>query len=391
MQKILKRVATAERVASKRKATRDKQAFNKHRFEERDEVNYQRSQMAQDIGRAKQAIKDDWHLGPMAPNIHYGELGATHGAISEARYQMAGTLRDKQREARCAWLGGARNLNLTVGDRVVLLEGPDKGKIGKVAEVQKENMEIVVGGLNKANLKMPLMLIGEGKPPGVNIELPIPISGVRLVHPIRDPKTGVTKDVIINQLKHGGFFHDRQSGQTRWSRFVPGLNVTIPWPAKPEKEIADHKVDTLRIDVEERSFVPTLLRPPMPENVINELRNQYSRFRTRHDPEFIAGKEAEEQAKKDRGKLMDSMRSPLQELHRAERERKKKKGKPRLTVEMLEEIGKVIAKNHERSLGAAAGVGNLAETATMTTPTSDGDLSLPELTVAEADAPPPSA
>ncbi|KAK9778817.1 putative KOW motif-containing protein [Seiridium cardinale] len=366
MQKILKRVATAERVAAKRKAARDRQAWNKERFEEQDEVTYQRAQMAADIGRAKRAIKDDWHLGPNAPNINVGENGSTHGAISEARYQMSITLKDYQKEARCAWLGGSKNLNLVEGDRVVLLEGPDKGKIGKVTSVQKDKMEVIVEGLNKSNVRMPVALIGEGKPPGISIELPISISGVRLVHPVRDPKTGETKDVIINQLQHSGFARDRVTGMSKWSRVVPGLNMRIPWPQVAKKDIVDHKVDTLRIDVEERTFIPTLLRPPMPESVIDELRNKYSRFRTRHEPEYLAAKEAEEQAKKDRVQLMDSMRTPLQEFHRAERERKKKKGKPRLTAEMLEEIGKVIARNQERSLNAA-GVSDVSSTTMKTT------------------------
>ncbi|KAI1863954.1 hypothetical protein JX265_005043 [Neoarthrinium moseri] len=379
MQKILKRVATAERVAAKRKTARDRQAFNKNRFAEVDEVKYQRSELAQDFGRAKQAIRDDWHLGPNAPNANIGQYGPTHGAISEARYQIAASLRDHQKEARCAWLGGATNLNITVGDRVVLLEGPDKGRIGKITDVQKQTMEVIVGGLNKSNIRMPVQFVGKDKPPGIAIELPIPISAVRLVHPIRDPNTGETKDVIINQLRHSGFFHDRISGQVRWSRLVPGLNVTIPWPSKPAKEATDHKVDTLRIDVEERTFVPTLLRPPMPEDVIDELRNKYSRFRTRHEPDYIAAREAAVQADKDRARLMDSMRTPLQDFHRAERDRKKKKGKPRLSVDMLEEIGKVIARNRERTLNAA-GLSDDAPAAAVP-PTS--------ATIETTDAPPP--
>lgn len=186
------------------------------------------------------------------------------------------------------------------------------------------------------------------------MELPIPISSIRLVHPIKDPATGVTRDVIINQLVHGGFLHDRVSGKRRWSRIVPGLNISIPWPKKEENELKDYSCDTLRIDVEDKTFVPTLLRPPMPEAVLDELRNKYSRFRTRHDPEYIARLEAEEQAVADRRKLMDSMRTPLQEFHRAQREGKKKKGKPRLTQEMLEKIGEVMAKNLERTRNGQA-------------------------------------
>ena len=186
-----------------------------------------------------------------------------------------------------------------------------------------------------------------------NIELPLPISAVRLVHPITDPSTGKTKDVIINQLVHSGLVTGRLTGKRRWDRVVPSLNISMPWPVKEEPDLPTYKADTVRIDVEEKTFVPTLLRPPMPEAVINELRHKYSRFRTRHEPEYIARLEAEEQAKKDRAKLMESMRTPLQEFHRTERENKKKKGKPRLTLEMLEKIGEVIAKNRERTLNAA--------------------------------------
>ncbi|KAF7533216.1 hypothetical protein G7054_g7260 [Neopestalotiopsis clavispora] len=373
MQKILKRVATAERVAAKRKATRDRQAWNKERFSERDEVKYQRAQLAEDYGRAKRAIKDDWHLGANAPNTNVGERGGVHGAVSEARYQMSASLKEHQKEARCAWLGGHKNLNLVEGDRVVLLEGPDKGQIGKISNLQRDKMEVIVEGLNKSNVRMPVGLMGEGKPPAINIELPIPISGVRLVHPIRDPNTGETKDVIINQLRHSGFSHDKVTGLSRWSRVVPGLNVTIPWPKRAAKEAVDHKIDTLRIDVEERTFVPTLLRPPMPELVLDELRNKYSRFRTRHEPEYVAAREAAEQAQKDRVHLMDSMRSPLQELHRANRESKKKKGKPRLTAEMLEQIGRVIAKNRERTLNAA-GVSDVATSSSIPLESSSAEI-----------------
>lgn len=166
---------------------------------------------------------------------------------------------------------------------------------------------------------------------------------------------------------------------------MPGLNIIIPWPKLEPQEKLDHPGDTLRIDVEERTFVPTLLRPPMPEAVLDELRNKYSRFRTRHEPEYIARLEAEEQVKTDRVKLMDSMRSPLQELHRAERASKKKKGKPRLTVEMLEEIGKVIAKSRERTL-QAAGVSEDVQSPQPILP-----VTPPLSSSTEPPAPPPSA
>ena len=188
-------------------------------------------------------------------------------------------------------------------------------------------------------------------PGAINIELPMPISAVRLVHPLTDPKTGATRDVIINRLVHSGMKEDRVTGKRTWSRVVPGLNVKIPWPVEEEEEIKTYECDTLRIDAEKRTFVPTLLRPPMPAIVIDELRNKYSRFRTRHEPEYIARLEAEERAAEEQKRRnAESMRTPLQEFHRQERANKKKKGKPRLTLEMLEKIGEVIARNREKAL-----------------------------------------
>lgn len=209
--------------------------------------------------------------------------------------------------------------------------------------------------MQQSNVRAPSYMKEPGQPANYTLEFPLPVSSVRLVYPVQDASTGITKDVIVNQLISTEYVRDRVTGKERWSRMVPGLNMTIPWPVKPPKEIAEHPIDTLRIAVEQRTFVPTLLRPPMPEAVLDELRNKYSRFRTRHEPEYIAAKEFEATAAKDRdAQLMETIRTPLQELHRQERAEKKKKGKPRLTVEMLEEIGKVIAKNRENALSAAA-------------------------------------
>ncbi|KAI0601879.1 hypothetical protein F4775DRAFT_358173 [Biscogniauxia sp. FL1348] len=389
MQKILRRVATAERVVAKRRAVRDRQLFKKEKKEDTELHRRQVSAAKQEFNIAKQAVRDDWAMGPLSPRLEVGEWDGSRGAIHEARFQTDQRMTLAMRNRRCQWAGGAYNLNLVVGDRVVLIDGPDKGRIGHVHEIDHDRAELTVKGLNKTNVRVQLEIRGPNDPPALNMEMPIPISSVRLVHPIQDPETGVVRDVIINRLVHGGFIHDRQSGEKRWDRIVPGLNVSIPWPPKPEEDVKDFKGDTLRIDVEERTFIPTLLSPPMPESVIDELRGPYSRFRTRHQPEYIARLEAEEQAKRDRQKLMDTMRTPLQEFHRAERANKKKKGKPRLTLEMLEKIGEVIARNRERALNADTSTSPYVlgprppatPTSSETPPATGGDLS--------ASSPPP--
>ncbi|KAL7623868.1 hypothetical protein AAE478_005424 [Parahypoxylon ruwenzoriense] len=397
MQKILRRVATAERVAAKRAKAKDLKFYKKDKRERRQEDSYQYRGIRDELREAKKAVRDDWALGPLAPKRDIGDWAGAKGAIHETRYVARIPIHPNLRDQRCAWAGGSKNLNLAISDRVVLMDGPDKGRIGKIANIDAERAEVTVEGLNKSNIRVQPELRSDDDDDVavVNLELPIPISSIRLVHPIRDPATGFTRDVIINRLTHAGLLYDRVSGRRYWSRVVPELNIAIPWPKMPEKDLKDYEGDTLRIDVEARTFVPTLLRPPIPEAVIDELRNKYSRFRTRHDPEYIARKEAEEQAVRDRYKLMDSMRTPLQELHRAERANKKKKGKPRLTIEMLEKIGEVMARNLERRANA----GNLlpptsSSSSPPAAPAEQGSESAPQestsASTSESTSPPPS-
>ncbi|KAI1368949.1 hypothetical protein F5Y08DRAFT_294241 [Xylaria arbuscula] len=382
MQKILRRVATAERVAAKRKSNKTLKVYRQERWKEVESDANRFKTLRSEIEETKQMIRDDWAAGPLAPRADVGKAHGAFGSINEYRYSGNKYFPLYQRNARCQWAGGAYYLNLAVGDRVVLLDGPDKGRIGVIENLNMDTAEVTIKDLNKANLLLNEHLQEDGTI-AVNMELPLPISAVRLVHPISDPTTGKTEDVIINQLVHSNLITDRVTGKRRWDRIVPGLNISIPWPPKQEPDHPTHKADTVRIDVEQKTFVPTLLRPPMPEAVIDELRHKYSRFRTRHEPEYVARLEAEEQAKKDRAKLMDSMRTPLQEFHRAEREKKKKKGKPRLTMEMLEKIGEVIAKNRERTLNAA-GVSD----ALPSTPKISSDV--PPPTSSSADPSPPT-
>ncbi|KAI1260796.1 hypothetical protein F5Y18DRAFT_404567 [Xylariaceae sp. FL1019] len=353
MQKILKRVRTAERVAAKRKAKKEQVYYNYNRRQTDDQEKQSYQIQRDEIKESKQSIRDDWKYGPNAARTDVGEKAHARGAIHEIRFSGAtsDTITLAQRNRRCQWAGGVYSLCLKEKDRVVVLEGPDKGKIGTVSNIRREHADLFVEGLNKANIHIGEITRADN--PGnhvATLELPLPISAVRLVHPILDEATGQTRDVIINQILPQNLVTDRLTGERRWNRVVPGLNISIPWPEKKPEEHPIHKGDTLRIDVEEKTFVPTLLRPPMPEKVIDELRNKYSRFRTRHEPEYIAKLEAEMKEKEDRKLLMKSMETPLQELHKLERENKKKKGKPRLSVEMLEKIGEVIAKNREMTL-----------------------------------------
>lgn len=161
MQKILRRVATAERVAAKRNKARDELAHRKDRKEHFEQARRQQTMFVEDLKKSKKAIRDDWELGPLAPRLDVGPLQGQYGTIHEARYKRTDPLTLAQRNKRCEWLGGAYNLNLIAGDRVVLLNGPEKGRIGKVRLVDHEKGEVIVDGLNKVSQHSCHVLRGE--------------------------------------------------------------------------------------------------------------------------------------------------------------------------------------------------------------------------------------
>lgn len=180
----------------------------------------------------------------------------------------------------------------------------------------------------------------------VPVSLHLPMSSVRLVFALED-SNGNFRDVVVDKViveKASRYDIENNGADKRGRRYVPGLNAEIPWPRteEPEHEV-NPGVDTRRLDVDPETYKLSLLNSPFPNSVIDELRNKYSAFRTRHDPEYIARREAQA-AEKPRVKVLEQMAStPMQELiarnkkERAERQKK-------LTEEQLAAIGEVMAR-----------------------------------------------
>lgn len=171
--------------------------------------------------------------------------------------------------------------------------------------------------------------------------MPIPLSDVRLVYPLPDPETGIPQDTIIAELETVDVYYDRETRNRGWKRAVKGEGTVIPWPKGEKKETAEFNDDTRQIDVERVTFLPTLLKEPFPSVVLDELRNKYSKFRTRHDEKYLEKLFAKENAHK--GPAI--IRTPLQELNRKIRMEKKALGPPQLSEDVLERIGRVMALN----------------------------------------------
>ncbi|TVY30574.1 54S ribosomal protein, mitochondrial [Lachnellula hyalina] len=354
MQKVIKRTVLAERQAARRLKRRTEKNTRDNNRSAREQRNYVRGDETNHLKQARLNRREDYELGPLAPRRDVGDWTDKWGTISSMRARGQ-DLHPRDREKIWEPWGG-KFLNIVVGDRVVIIEGRDKGKIGVIKDVSRERGEVTVGGLNLIDVTIPEYMIGpdeQDKRPIRTMEKPVSVKSIRLVVPLTDADSGVTRDVIVKKVIAAGMWFDKHAGKASWSRVIPGLDINIPWPKKESVEYKDEPNDTLRIDVETKTFVPTLLTPPMPGTVIDELRNKFSVFRTRHDPEYIAAKEEEDRLKEEKKRTSKQMRTPLKEANRLERKAKKALGKGKLTEEMLEKIGKLVAEKRQLALEAA--------------------------------------
>ena len=115
-----------------------------------------------------------------------------------------------------------------------------------------------------------------------------------------------------------------------------------------EEEDPTTPSDTPRLDRDTPTWTPTLLRAPLPGTVIDELRGKYSKFRTRHEPQFVkrmqqidSAKQAHEKWVKSGAGLLDTPRKEaVLRAQAAKREARRRNGGLDDTV--LEGIGKVM-------------------------------------------------
>ncbi|KAH6674492.1 hypothetical protein B0J14DRAFT_617202 [Halenospora varia] len=353
MQKVIKRTVLAERQYARKVAKRKDNNQRAWAKSNREQVLFSRRDETTAIRSGRHFRREDYELGPLAPKRDVGEWTDKYGTINSQRTR--GDLMEKEKVKKELEPFGGHFLNIVEGDRVVLLEGRDKGKIGKIRSVDKRRAECTVEGLNRVDVSVPSWMIQKEDPdqrPIRTIEKPVPIRNVRLVYPLTDETTGQTRDVIVKTLINSKIWHSREGG-SQWHRIIPGLNIKVPWPKKEPTVYEDQPIDTLRLEVETKTFVPTLLTPPMPRSVIDELRNKFSVFRTRHEPEYIEAKMAEDKEKEEKKKMAALMRTPLKEVNRRERKLRKAKGKGKLTPEMLETIGRMIATKKKLVMDAA--------------------------------------
>lgn len=124
--------------------------------------------------------------------------------------------------------------------------------------------------------------------------VPIPVDDVRLVVTLEDK--GQEYEVVAKHVHGSGPFLTRSNtGTPRHTRYISGENIRIPWPEENKVDrFVDEEGDTSRKEVEYETWTPSLNGKPFKPSVMDELRNKYSKYRTRHDPAWVEAKRLED-------------------------------------------------------------------------------------------------
>lgn len=146
MQKVIRRTVLAEKQAARRLIRRKDKNAREWAKSQREQVLFTRRDEVKQIKEARLARREDWELGPLAPKRDVGDKKDTYGTVNSQRTRGQ-PLKYSEREEKLKSVGG-RYLNIVKGDRVVLLVGRDKGKIGEIMETDPQRGECKVRGLN---------------------------------------------------------------------------------------------------------------------------------------------------------------------------------------------------------------------------------------------------
>ncbi|KKY28623.1 putative kow motif domain protein [Phaeomoniella chlamydospora] len=291
----------------------------------------------EEIRNERRARREDWILGPLAPKRDVGENRGAYGTRPMHHGQMPEVIKSQR----------VKYINFAVGDRVCVLRGRDTGKIGKVEKVEEESQTLRVQGVNRVDLRLLDYQLKEDpkSQPFTTAELPISIHDVCLVMPFKDRNTGSISEVLIRDMYGGEPTIERHhlSNLPSHTRYVKGTDQEIPWPKEQISPKETLEPDTSRLYVEHVSFLPSIFEPPLPEGVIDEVRNPYDRLRNDHEEEYIKKKVMEdlETSHKASQKLI----TPQTEYWQRQVEEKTKRGPPTVTEETMRLIAETQAFN----------------------------------------------
>ncbi|CAG8309613.1 unnamed protein product [Penicillium salamii] len=291
MQRVIQRTTSARKQALRRSI----KAQERQELLDRIQIKRARKDfgaaLSSQFQEARKNRWEDWEKGPLAPMRDSGLNRTTYGGLQGSVLHPPRLPKHEQR----------RHVLFAEGDRVCVIRGQDQGSINVITQVNRDSETVLIKDVNMRDVIIPEWAKDrmahqiDTQPQS----FPVSFSDIRHVIPLEDTETGKMQQVIVKHAYAAGPYNERapHSKLPRYTRYVSGLDIEIPWPMEEDPTITDGDMDTSRMEVEASTFVASLAEPPMPSTVIDELRNKYSRFRTRHDPEYLREKMTEDYEK----------------------------------------------------------------------------------------------
>lgn len=218
-------------------------------------------------------VKEDWRLGPLRPNRAFGEGKQKYGAQTTEQLQRPEFLlsevkhRNELRERKGLSpvyplvVDDKLFFPIAADDRVAILKGKDKGKIGTVQSIVESSHQVIVKDINKQYIDSDLFnRSGQDLGPRHESEVPINMEDVRLVIPYEINQGGVRRytDAIVEEIRmerhttgidpftgtdYGSgeipkdHQYDPKTGLPIFNRYIAGTQQRIEWPWEKPKVI----------------------------------------------------------------------------------------------------------------------------------------------------------
>lgn len=167
------------------------------------------------------------------------------------------------------------------GDLIYITEGKHKGKITKVSDYSSRHGTFATHDIAKTII-IPQSVWSENQRSHI-AQAPdgIPEEHVKLAARDRD-EDGNIVHLVADEIVYKDHYYDERYKRWMPKRFIKHHeNIEIPWP-NPEDNHTASNVSTREEVAHLKTYeIQTIAKPLLPEGVINELRNPYSRHKKR--------------------------------------------------------------------------------------------------------------
>ncbi|KAF2005017.1 hypothetical protein P154DRAFT_519052 [Amniculicola lignicola CBS 123094] len=268
----IKKVLTSIRYAERQK--RLKAPLLNEQYEHRSYLKQSQrhhdSQALKFVKLARRNAREDWKLGPLRPNRAVGADRERWGVVKQEHF-VTPTIpehslleRDKWPAARRTWVTRIENWPIWVDDRVVVIRGREKNKIGKILDIDKERNTVLIKGVNVVYFDgRDALTAGDAPEAKIERETPVPFSDIRLVYKLMRPHPAyphnlVPRDVVVDAIelrRHTSGIDpwtgedvasipiehqkDPETGEWIYHRYVRGTGEYLKWPWVLEQEKRD--------------------------------------------------------------------------------------------------------------------------------------------------------